>query len=345
MASTTRRKPSTTKNGAAKNGAAKNGAAKNSRAKSSRLSRPKSKGSEESEGGKTHDIWRGIISFGLVEIPIALVSTEKPGGVSLSLLDKRDLSPVGYRRYNKSTEEDVAWAEVVHGYEYEKGQFVVVSKKDVAQADPELANTIAIDRFVEFSEVSPIQFDRTYYLEPLNARSKGYTLLRAALVATKKVGVARMLLRTREYVGLVAVHDSALVMHLLRFDAEIRKPSALENLGTPVKITEAESQMAEKLIDDMSGPWKPDEYRDEYTRSLMALIERKVKSGDVHEVERDAPEPKHHREVVDLMPLLKRSLEKRGSAASPPLRAPARRAHATATRRPAARRAARTRRS
>jgi len=300
---------------------------------------------EKKSGGpaptKTHDVWRGVISFGLVEIPVALVSTEKSAGLSLSMLDKRDLSPIGYKRYNKSTDAEVPWADIVHGYEYEKGNFVVVGKKDIAKADPELAGTIVIDQFVDASEVSPIQFDRPYYMEPLNARSKGYSLLRAALENTGKVGVARMVLRTRQYVALVAVHGPALLLHLLRFDAEIRKPSVLENLGTSVRVTEAESKMAEKLIEDMSGPWEPANYVDEYTRALMGVIERKVKSGDVHAVEKDESEPKRSREVVDLMPLLKRSLERpRAPGRSAPVRP-----RAAARTRPPTRRASRVRRA
>jgi len=306
--------------------------------------RPSTKGAkshDEESQAKTHDVWRGVISFGLVEIPVALVSTQKSAGISLSLLDKRDLSPVGYRRYNKSTEAEVPWADIVHGYEYEKGNFVVVNKKDIAMADPELAGTIVIDRFVDASEVSPIQFDRPYYLEPLNARSKGYSLLRAALENTGKVGVARMVLRTRQYVALVAVHGPALLLHLLRFDAEVRKPTALENLGGSARVTEAESKMAERLIEDMSGPWDPAVYVDEYTRALMDVIESKVKSGDVHAVEQDDSEPKRPREVVDLMPLLKRSLERpRASDRAAPVRV-----RAAARTRPAKRRASRTRRT
>jgi DNA end-binding protein Ku len=297
---------------------------------------------EEGSGGKTHDIWRGVISFGLVEIPVALVPTQKTGGISLSLLDKRDLSPVGYRRYNKSTQEEVPWSEIAHGFEYQKGRFVVVGKKDVQKADPELADTIVIDRFVDFASVAPIQLDRSYYLEALNARSKGYALLRTALENTGKVGVARMVLRTRQYVALVGVHGSALILYLLRFDAEIRKPSALDNADASVRITAAETEMAEKLIGDMTDDWKPSEYVDEYTKSLKAWIQSKVKAGDVHDVETEEAPTKAPREVVDLMPLLKRSLNGRGSSRT------AARASTSARKRPtrrATRRKASTRRT
>lgn len=334
---TTRRKKSST---------AKDSKTKDSKAVSKkRKSRiPKRSRSSDDEGSKkTHDIWRGVISFGLVEIPVALVSTEKPGGISLSLLDKRDMSPVGYRRYNKVTGDEVPWAEITHGYEYEKSKYVVVGKKDVAKADPELAGTIVIDRFVDFTDVAPIQFDRPYYLEPLNARSKGYALLRTALENTGKAGVARMVLRTRQYVALVAVHGPSLVLYLLRFGSEVRKPSALDNMDGNVRITAAETQMAEKLVEDMAGEWRPQDYSDEYTDALLKVIERRVKSGDVHEVEKDEKEPAHKREVVDLMPLLERSLgaksraTKRGSQ-----RTPARSRAATGRRR-TKRRTARTR--
>ncbi len=291
---------------------------------------------------KTHDIWRGVISFGLVEIPVALVSTEKPGGISLSLLDKRDMSPVGYRRYNKVTGDEVPWAEITHGYEYEKSKYVVVGKKDVAKADPELAGTIVIDRFVDFTDVAPIQFDRAYYLEPLNARSKGYALLRTALENTGKAGVARMLLRTRQYVALLAVHGPSLVLYMLRFGSEIRKPSALDNMDGNVRISAAETQMAEKLVEDMAGEWRPQDYADEYTAALLKVIERKVKSGDVHEVEEEEKEPARRREVVDLMPLLERSLSQ-GSKRSASLSTSSARTRDAAGRRRAKRRTSRTR--
>lgn len=312
----------------------------------SKRSVPKRKPSSSADDdvkSKTHDIWRGVISFGLVEIPVALVSTEKPGGISLSLLDKRDLSPVGYRRYNKSTDEDVQWADIVHGYEYTKGRYVVVGQKDVAKADPELANSIVIDRFVDFGEVAPIQFDRSYYLEPLSARSKGYSLLRDALAKTGKAGVARMVLRTREHVGLVAVHGPSLVIHLLRFDAEIRKPTALDNVGHAVRVSPAELEMAEKLIADMTGPWRPADYVDEYTKSLLAVIQRKVKSGDVHEADDEEPErPKRERESVDLVSLLERSIRSPRAAART-ARVP--RPRARASRKTGTRRTVRSRRS
>jgi DNA end-binding protein Ku len=263
---------------------------------------------------QTRDIWKGSLTFGLVEIPIALVSAEKPGSkVSLSYLDRRDFSPVGYKRYNKNTEKEVPWSEIVHGYEYEKGEYVVVNKKDLRQANPDLTQTISIEQFVDAAEIDPIYFDKPYYLEPLKENSKAYALLRETLERTGKVGIARVAIRTREHVGMVSVRGPALVLYLLRYAEEVRKPEELDRLhrGRKVAVSTKEIQMAERLVEDMSGEWDPSQYKDEYAGDLMKMIQAKIKSGDVHEVDEkdEEPRPKKRGEIIDLMPLLKRSIE------------------------------------
>jgi DNA end-binding protein Ku len=263
----------------------------------------------------TRDIWKGSLTFGLVEIPVALVAAEKPSAkISLSFLDRRDFSPVGYRRYNKKTEKEVPWSEIVHGYEYEKGEYVVVNKKDLRHANPDLTQTIAIEQFVDAQEIDPIYFEKPYYLEPLKENSKAYALMRETLRRTGKVGVARVVVRTRESVGVVGVRGPALVLYLLRYAEEVRKPEELDRLGRGTRnatVSPKEIQMAERLVADMTGEWDPSQYKDEYAKDLMKVIHAKVDSGDVHEVdERDEPAPKRGRgEILDLMPLLKRSVE------------------------------------
>ncbi len=263
----------------------------------------------------TRELWKGSLTFGLVEIPVALVSAEKSGAkISLSYLDRRDFSPVGYRRYNKKTEKEVPWSEIVHGYEYEKGEYVVVGKGDLRRANPELTRTISIEQFVDSDEIDPIYFEKPYYVEPLKEHSKSYALLRETLKRTKKVGIARVVVRTKESMAVVGVRGPALVVYLLRYANEVRKPEELDRLGKGTKsptVSPKEIQMAERLVEDMSGEWDPAQYKDEYAKDLLKVIHEKIDSGDVHEVddEEEKAPTKKRGEILDLMPLLKRSVE------------------------------------
>lgn len=270
-----------------------------------------------------HDIWKGVIGFGLVEVPVSLVAADNPAGLSLSYLDRRDSAPVGYRRYNKVTGEEVDWDDIVHGYEYEKGEYVVLGKEDLKRANPELTGTIQILRFVDASSVDPVYFDKPYYVEPQKPRSKGYVLLREALRSMEKVGIATVVLRTREHVAALAVRDNALVLHLLRFSNEIRDTKDLDNVDfelKDVKASKTELQMAQRLIEDMSGEFDPSEFRDDYREDLLKLIERKIKAGKTRVIEREpSKRTPRQREVIDLMPLLRRSLAaaKKGGKRAP----------------------------
>jgi DNA end-binding protein Ku len=270
---------------------------------------------QDGERTGTRDIWKGALTFGLVEIPVALVSAEKPSEkISLSYLDRRDFSPVGYRRYNKTTEKEVPWSEIVHGYEYEKGEYVVIGKGDLRRANPDLTQTIAIEQFVDAGEIDPIYFEKPYYLEPLKENSKSYALLRETLKRTGKLGVARVVVRTRESVGVVSVRGPALVLYLLRYAQEVRNPEDLDRIGRGGKspsVSPKELQMAERLVADMTGEWDPTQYKDEYANDLKKVIHAKIDSGDVHEIDdkEEAAKPRARGEILDLMPLLKRSVE------------------------------------
>ncbi len=283
------------------------------------------------------DIWKGSISFGLVEIPVSLVAAENSKEIKLSYLDRRDFSPIGYERYNKSTEEEVPWSEIVHGYEYEKGEYVVLTKEDLKRANPELTQTINILHFVDSSEIEPIYFDRPYYLEPVKPKSKGYVLLRETLKKTGKVGIARVALRTREHIAAVSVRGDALVLYLLRFAAEVRDTTELENIDFSLKdvgVTPKEVELAARLVEDMIDEWDPEQYSDEYAEDLMALIEKKITSGKVHALDEgeSRKRPRSRGEILDLMPLLQKSVKAARAAekgASEPVRrAPARKAAA-----------------
>ncbi len=273
------------------------------------------RGDEGSEGqGRTapHAFWKGSLNFGLVDIPVALRPATKRDELGFSLLDRRDFAPVGYRHYNKSTGDEVQWSQIVRGYEYEPDEYVVLSDEELAAANVKATQTIEILEFVDRAEIPPMFFDTPYFVEPLKQGS--YALLRAALERTGKVGIARVVLRTRQHLAAVLVRDSVLMLDLLRYEDELRAPSDLSVPGESAKqsgLKENEIQMAERLIAGMTGSWKPSQYKDEYREDVMALVKRKVKSGQIHEIVEprkpaaEAPRPG----VVDLMPLLKRSLE------------------------------------
>lgn len=258
-------------------------------------------------------IWKGSISFGLVQVPISLYSAEKRNELKLSMLDRRNVAPVGYKRINKATGEDVPWDEIVKGYEYEKGDFVLLGEEDFRKANIEATQTVEILDFVEAGEIPWTYFDKPYYLEPDKRGKKGYALLRETLRRTGKVGIARVVLHTREHLAALIPQGDMLVLDLLRFHDELRDPAEfsvpggeLEELGVSPK----ELEMAQRLVDSMVEPWEPDRYHDRYREDLLERIEEKIRAGQTHEIEAPPREEARPRaEVIDLMSQLKRSVE------------------------------------
>ena len=280
-----------------------------------RRSKQTDEAGDEGDGrGRTKDIWRGTIAFGLVEIPVAIVAAERAKGIKLSFLDQRDFSPVGYKRFNKVTEEEVPWDQIVRGYEYEKGQYVVLTPQDLERASPDLSKTIQILYFVDATDIDPIYYERPYYLEPLNPRGKGYVLLRETLQRTHRLGIAKVAIRAREHVAALGVRGDALILYLLRFPDEVREPADLENVRGNLQdahVQAKEIEIAERLVEDMGGEWNPAEFTDEYRTDLMRLVEERVASGRTHvidETEVEAPAARAEG-GQDLMQLLKQSLD------------------------------------
>ena len=264
--------------------------------------------------------WKGSISFGLVEIPVSLQPAVKTHELDFSLLDRKDFSPVGYKRYNKTSGREVAWDDVVRGFEYEPDEYVVLSDEDLRRANVEASESIEILEFVDREEIDPLYYETPYYVQPLKKASKSYSLLRAALERSDKVGIARVVLRTRQRLAALLVRDQVLVLELLRYAHELR---SLDEVDVPAKsakgagASETEVKMALSLIDGMKGSWDPEKFKDEYRDDVMALVRRKVKSGQTHTIVEPEPSEKRPRarsEVMDLMPLLKRSLAERGGA-------------------------------
>ncbi|UXY55477.1 non-homologous end joining protein Ku [Pseudomonas tohonis] len=256
-------------------------------------------------------IWKGAISFGLVHIPVGLVSATSSQGVDFDWLDKRNMDPVGYKRINKRTGKEVTKDDIVKGVELEKGRYVVLSEEEIRAAHPEATQTIDIFAFVDSAAIPLQNIDTPYYLAPVKRGEKVYALLREALVGTGKVALANVVLHTRQHLAALMPLESALVLVMLRWPAEVRSLESLE-LGTAVteaKPAKAELDMAKRLIKDMSADWQPEDYVDTFTDRIMELVERKASQGRIEAVEAAAgEEERRSADVIDLTDLLKRSL-------------------------------------
>jgi DNA end-binding protein Ku len=277
-------------------------------------------------------LWKGAISFGLVNVPVELFSAERRSSeLDLTMLDKRDLAPVGYKRYNKSTGEDVPWAEIVKGYEYDDDKYVVLSDEDFRRANVEASKTVDIQAFVDLKDIPPLYFETPYYLAPGKRGEKAYALLRDAMKKAGKAGIATVVIRTRQYLAAVIPQDDVLLMDTLRYADEIKAP---DELGVPSgalrhKASAKEVDMALRLIDDMSEKWRPEKFKDTYRDDLMARIKEKIKQGQTEEITEPGKREKEpaRADVIDLMALLKKSVaHKQQKATEKPKRRPARKA-------------------
>ena len=266
-------------------------------------------------------LWKGAISFGLVHVPVSLYPASRSESLSFDMIDKRDFSPVGYKRYNKRTGEEISRENIVKGYEYEKGEYVVVTDEDFKQANVEATQTVDIVGFVDAASVAPYYYDTPYYLEPGKRGEKGYTLLREVLRKTGRVGIANVVIRSKQHLAALIPLERMLLMNTLRFANEIR---SMEDLNLPEEgkngLSDKEIAMAERLVDDMTEKkWNPEQYKDTYTNDLMAQIEKKIKAGETHALtppSEDAGEPRRGAEVIDLVSLLRKSLDKKGKGAA-----------------------------
>ena len=257
-------------------------------------------------------IWKGSISFGLVNIPIALYPATKREELKFRLLRKSDLSPVSYKRVAEKDGKEVPWDQIVKGYEYEKGKYVVLKDEDFERVDVEATQTVDIQDFVELDEIDPIFFYKPYYLEPQKGGDKAYVLLRDALKDSNKVGIAKVVIKTREYLAGVKPEDGALVLELMHFADELADASKL-HIPKKVEVGKREMTMARSLIDSMSAKWNPEKYKDDYREALMEVIEEKVEAGgkEIEEKPKKAPKPT---KVIDLVSVLQKSLEQTGGA-------------------------------
>jgi DNA end-binding protein Ku len=268
-------------------------------------------------------IWTGAISFGLVYIPVQLHSASHTSSLDLDFLDRRDFSPVGYQRVNKRTGKVVEWADIVKGYQYEKGEYVALSDEDFRQANVKATQTVDIAQFTDLASIPPAYYETPYFLAPGKGGAKVYALLREALKKSKKAAVASMVMRGRQHLALVYPQGNALMLNTLRFEEEIRSADDLELPAKSGGVSPKELAMAERLIDEMTGEWDPSQFKDTYSKDLMARIKEKIKNKETHEITPASKtrEPRQSAQVIDLMEVLKRSLEKGGKGAATPKRA------------------------
>ncbi|WP_339428239.1 MULTISPECIES: non-homologous end joining protein Ku [unclassified Pseudomonas] len=256
-------------------------------------------------------IWKGAISFGLVHIPVSLVSATSSQGVDFDWLDKRSMDPVGYKRINKTTGKEVTKANIVKGVAFEKGRYVVLSEEEIRSAHPKSTQTIEIMAFVASDQIPLQNIDTPYFLAPDKRGGKVYALLRETLKKTSKVALANVVLHTKQHLAALMPLDSALILVMLRWPAEVRSLDDLE-LGSDVTkptLAKGELEMAKRLVEDMSADWQPDDYRDSFQEKIMALVAKKAKAGKIEDVESSADgEERKSADVIDLTQLLKRSL-------------------------------------
>jgi DNA end-binding protein Ku len=261
-------------------------------------------------------LWKGAISFGLVHIPVEVYSAVQDHGLDLTMLDRRDFSPVGYKRYNKSTGKEVSWDDIVKGYEYENDEYVVLSDEDLKRANPEATQTIDIQAFVVAADVPLTYYEQPYYLAPSRGGAKVYALLRETLRKAGKIGIATVVMRTKQHLcALVCVEDK-IVLNTLRYAAELRDTEELKLPPATIKaagISDKELQMALSLVEGMSDEWKPEQYHDTYKDDVLALVKKKVKAGQTKTITAAEPDAKPAKtsNVIDLVALLQDSLGKR----------------------------------
>ncbi|HYR59231.1 MAG TPA: Ku protein [Chthoniobacteraceae bacterium] len=255
-------------------------------------------------------IWKGAISFGLVNIPIALYPATRTEELKFRLLRANDLSPVNYKRVAEADGKEVPWDQIVKGYEYEKGKFVVLKEEDFQRVDVEATQTVDIVKFVKLEEVNPTFFHKPYYMEPQKGGDKAYVLLREALRDSERIGVARVVIKTRQHLAAVKPQERGLMLELMHFAGELIDVDEFK-LPHAAELGKKEVQMAQALIDSMSDEWRPGEFVDEYRAALEKVIEAKIEKG-----EEALPKPAKKAKatnVIDLVTVLQKSLEHTGA--------------------------------
>lgn len=257
-------------------------------------------------------IWKGAVNFGLVSIPVSLYPATRREELKFRLLRKSDMSPINYQRVAEADGKIVPWEEIVKGYEYEKGKFVALTDEDFKRVDVEATQTVDIIDFVELKEVDPMMFQKPYYLEPLKGGVPAYRLLRDVLRETGKIGITKVVIKTRQHLAALKPHNEVLVLELMHFQDELVGASELKiPPESKAESGRRELQMARLLVDELSEEWDPARYTDDYQSALLKVIDQKIKTGG-----KRLPAPARARRpaanVIDLVSILQQSLKEAG---------------------------------
>ena len=260
-------------------------------------------------------IWTGFLSFGLLNIPVSLMAGERSTNISFRMLDSRDKKPIRFERVNAETGEEVPWNDIVKAFEYEKGSYVVIEKEDIESAAPESHESVDVEAFVKDGSIDTRYYEKPYILVPGKKAEKGYVLLRDTLRSTGMVGIARVVIRTREYLAAVQPEGDAIILMLLRYPQELVDPNDYklpDGKRNTYRITEKELTMAKQLVNSMATDWKPDDYHDEFRERLSGIIKKRIKSkGATTRIEPPVAHEEAAGNVVDFMALLEKSLGKK----------------------------------
>ena len=259
-------------------------------------------------------VWSGTLSFGLLNIPVSLMPGERRTDISFRMLDARNNAPVRYERVNAETGDEVPWKDIVKAFEYDKGSYVVLEPEDIKSAAPESHHAIEVESFVDAIAIGPQYFEKPYVLVPAKKAEKGYVLLREALARTGKIGIARVVIRTRENLCAVMPQDDALLLLMMRYPQElvdIGEYNLPAGAGADYRITAKEQQFSEQLIETMAGEWDPEQYQDQFRERLQQVIKQRMSEKGL--VKRHEEEPavaeNATTNVVDFMSLLQQSIE------------------------------------
>lgn len=253
-------------------------------------------------------LWKGAISFGLVNIQVDLYPAAKNDDLHFHLIDKRDERKIKYKKVNESTGEEVPWESIVKAYEFDNGNYVVMTEEDFVRADVAAVKKLVIEAFIRKEELSLIYLEKPYYIVPEKGAEKPYVLLRETMRKAGKIAVARVVLRNKGYLAAIYPLNDALVLNLIRFNEEIRPAEEL-NIPHSADITEREMELAGNLLDGMTEEWKPENYRDEYREAVMKRIENKSVKTFKEDDDMETYPGRDPEKVIDIVELLKRSVE------------------------------------
>lgn len=261
----------------------------------------------------TRSIWKGDISFGLVSIPISLVSTEENNDIHFHLLNAKTNARIRYQRVDEEIGKEVPWKDIVKGYEYDKDSYIIVNEEAFEKASPDLFKSITIEEFVNAKDIDSLYYIKPYFLIPEGKNKKAYVLLREALKKTNKMGIAKIILKTKEYLSVILPHDHTLLLYLMHFEDELRSEEELnvpKDLIKAYKISDKEIKMAVDLINDMTAPWEPEKYHNEYRETMQKWLDEQVKNI-TKQGKKISSTAKSRDAVVDFVSLLKESMKKK----------------------------------